>query len=178
MTDTWDYIIPNYDAVPKEMHNRVSDSRVLDDPEWASLCIGIYCRESSHESRPWLIGSLEPNEEWLERTGAFRWTFTRTFRTGDHIVLPTAGERTQLLTAEGKAAVDAQGLTDWHAAERGDSRGRWRLRCKMCGLSIPVREETLQVVGNVLRAAGCREAPLSSVATIAQRAGSLRARFK
>lgn len=177
MTDGFEHVIPNADAVPASMRARLEKSFRVDDPEWSALCIGIYCREPSHEDRPFLIGSLEPDEEWLDRTGAFRWTFTRTFRTGDNIILPTAGERTQLLSSDGKAGVDARGLTDWRSAERADARGRWRLRCKLCDLSVPIREDTLQVVGDVLKATRRREAPLTTVASIARRAGSIRAQL-
>lgn len=114
--------------------------------------VEIFCAESSHASRRVIVTILERRGgDWKE---------------------PVVLSRGVLNLNKGTIRdLDASDRLMPSADEAQPKRARWRYRlhCKLCGLTVPLRAQRLHPVLDALAAAGCAQVSLSALAATLRR---------
>lgn len=155
----WNYLFGTASEAPPEV--RWSTSGV--DVDQLRFFIGIYCGQESHIREPWLIGSFCVSREVLEERGEIWWGLRKDFPTGDGSLLRVGGQQSQLIAGSERVPTDNDGLPILSTEAHRQGRGRERLQCRRCGLTVTLRSETVQKIAARLFQAGMREVTLSQL---------------
>lgn len=128
-----------------------------------AVSVSVLCEAESHEGTPWLFGTFEPSPALLKQ-GKVWWSMHLRYPTQDGYWVPLSdgGSMTSLI---GNEVVDWEKLAPAEQHELSDRlRAKYSLRCQLCGFSLPVRSESVQLPLNILFSAGRREVQISDFA--------------
>lgn len=166
---SWNYLVPRWANVPPRA---AGANPVIYSDEAPELRLGIYCAQESHRDTPWFIGSFTPNWEVHRQKGTVYWSLSDRYPTGDGKLFTVAGARERLI-ADGKPVpTDDDGIPIQTTEAHRQGYGRAELRCKLCDLGQPFRDETLQNPVREIVRAGVRELDLTTFIAAVKRSSA------